>query len=366
MNILFRVDAGGATGLGHFYRSLNLAGILLSRGHRLWFCHLDSEFWKKEAEALFARYCSGFALSETRDAPVRDFSVQESRLPGSLRHFVLKPERANEETLALIERWPVDLLYVDGNQEFSPELALRIKQQARLVFYQNLSASRKLADLYILPSIHQGIEFFSDFSLQTRVARGLDYTMFHPELAQVRPKSRQRIKWQSLALSAGGSDPANTLLRLYGMLKTLDALPARLLFFYGKDYMHHKEIPADIPAGWEFRPFSHQEILQQDALLTAFGVSAYEFLYLGMPLLAYGHQESTAHASGFLAGQSQAFVNLGNIEELEPARLQEAIDRLGQYAFRRELSQKARALMDLRGPERVAGLLEETYNSRVL
>lgn len=43
---LFRVDAGGKVGLGHFYRSWHLARELKKRGHTVEFIHRASHFWK--------------------------------------------------------------------------------------------------------------------------------------------------------------------------------------------------------------------------------------------------------------------------------------------------------------------------------
>ena len=56
MNFLFRVDAGGKVGLGHFYRSVTLAHEITKRGHNVIFQHEKSIFWnsiKKKLEIQF-------------------------------------------------------------------------------------------------------------------------------------------------------------------------------------------------------------------------------------------------------------------------------------------------------------------------
>ena len=61
-NILFRVDAGGKIGLGHFFRSMTLANELASNSYEISFTFRSSDFWDKTMKSGF-KYTT-YPLSE--------------------------------------------------------------------------------------------------------------------------------------------------------------------------------------------------------------------------------------------------------------------------------------------------------------
>ena len=330
--ILFRVDAGAQTGLGHFYRSVHLAQELLTRGFDITFTYQPSAFWQQQ---------------------------QASGLPFLLQP--LEPQTGLDE-LAIIQRdRRFTYLFVDGFIDYSPAYIEKIKQcGVTVIFYQNLSPAKSLPDIFIVPSLHQDAAFFADFPSTTEVYQGLDYFTFNQELSELPVKSPpQEIK--HVAFAAGGSDPRHTLLTLYALLEA-SALPASLqcTFYYGENCVYRDRIPSSVRAGCEWKPFSHQAILDNDLLITTFGVSTYEFMALGMPVFSFGHQQSNAASLQYLAEQTGAVVDLGLIDTLDASTLAATIRAfVDESALSQRQVQNARAILDRRGVQRIAQIIEE-------
>ncbi|MDD4672224.1 MAG: hypothetical protein PHI03_04760 [Bacteroidales bacterium] len=329
MKILFRVDAGGKTGLGHFYRSLSLARELHSRGHIVIFSHLKSDFW---------------------DAVINnDFPFQ---------HIELDNHNSENETKEFIFQKDIDVFYVDGIINFNKEFIDKVKSNSIVIFYQNLSPSRVYADIFIIPSIHQDDSFYQSFTENTRIYKGLEFFTFHPFILNLKPKVNINPTLSSIAVSAGGSDPNRTLLAIYSLVSKEISKSIKFVFYYGKDFLHKESIPSKPPANIQFLPFNHADILKNDILITSFGVSTYEFLYLGIPIMSYGHQISNARASDFLESQTNSLISLGEINKITSKKFKSAFVNIEKQSVRKELSNKAKRMLDLKGTKRIVEIIE--------
>ncbi|MDD3352761.1 hypothetical protein [Zoogloea sp.] len=335
MKILFRVDAGGKVGLGHFYRSVTLARKLREDGHEVIFSFLESPFWSARLEAGF------------------DFLVKP-----------LHEAEAEEATCSYIASHDVDIYYVDAILDFSYGFIERLREISKVVFYQNMSASGPRADVFIYPSSRVNQDFFGQFDSRPMVFRGLEYVVFHPDISLLPMKGRFAGGVHNVAVSAGGTDPLDTLRRIYGVVRNDIFKAYRFVFFYGSDYAFKNAIPRDLPSNVEFREFDHGEILRADVLLTAFGVSTYEFLSLGMPVIAYGHQASNAIASDELAQSTGALISLGEIGAVNQDGIADALLQLSRPEFRAEMLQRASRAIDMDGVRRVAAVLQTACGPR--
>lgn len=330
MKILFRVDAGGNVGLGHFCRSISLAKRLREKGYVVVFSFVESVFWSD-------RMREGF-----------DFAVEP-----------LNQVDSEEKTRRFIELHGIDVYYVDAILEFSDGFVESLRQICRVVFYQNMSRSAPLADVFIYPSLRVNPDFFAQFDIRSVIYRGLEFVLLHPDIAKIPRKVNLHKKVSTVAVAAGGTDPLDTLRRIYSIVKAGGFNEFRFVFFYGSDYAFKTEIPRDCPLNIEFQEFDHRSILKADVLLTAFGVSTYEFLCLGMPVIAYGHQASNAVASDEFAQNTGALVSLGEIKFVNQGILRDALSRLAQHEVREVMMKAASTAIDTNGVDRVAAILEK-------
>lgn len=326
--ILLRVDASASVGLGHFFRSLHLADYLNSQGHHVSFAHIASEFWQNLTDFPFP----AIALSE---------------------------DNAEEVMLQHIKEYDIDVFYVDGMLEFSERFVKEAKKDAVMVFYQNLTPGRKDADVYFLPSIYQDEEFFNVFNVSAKIYKGLEYFTFNPVIENITRKKEQKINVTRIAVAAGGSDPYDVLRKVWQCLSK-SSLKNNIVFtfYYGESYFFINGRPEDT-ANMRFEKFSLEGIKENDILITAFGVSAYEFIYLQVPVISMGYNNTHNKASKVTAEKTSAFLHLGLIDELVTADFEKAVESMLPKNVRDAYAERSKDLLDLNGVKRVANVIEK-------
>ena len=328
--ILFRVDAGEKVGLGHFFRSYNLAQALAENAYSVTFVHAKSTFWN---------------------------SIENFQFP----HIELNGHNINNETINICLDRQYDLLYVDSILDFEAKSFNKLKNSTKVIFYQNLSESRHLADVYILPSIHQQESYFLKFDkLKTQIYQGLEYFTFNAKLDKLVPKQiNLNTDISEIGIICGGSDPRNVTGKLYDLIDFLKWKNIVFNFYLGENYMHINSIPQTHYKNVNFLPYDMSLIHNNDLLIAAFGVSTYEFMALGMPIISIGHQESNTNASKVLKEKTDAIYHLGLIDLLESDILNRTIDKfVGDRTIRKLLSEKSKAILDLKGIERIVKIIE--------
>jgi spore coat polysaccharide biosynthesis predicted glycosyltransferase SpsG len=334
MKILIRADAGDSIGLGHFYRSVSLAEQLENNNHTVDFICNKTLFWENIVANKFNRNVF-FINQENSEINV---------IKNSNYHYYI----------------------IDGNIEYPEEVITNIKMTCKVVMYQNLTNSRFLSDIYILPSIHQNSSFFEGFSSKTKVFKGLQYFTFNNSITRCNTVNICE-KVTKIGVITGGSDPNNVLSFLYKLIIQFRIYEIfndiNFTFFYGNNYMHKDQINAH-NENHKFKEFDLKYVLNNDIIITAFGVSTYELLALGMPLISLGHQNTTSIASDYLAKKSNSFLSLGYYQDITKEKLKETIEILLDYDLRKTLNQNAVKLLDLHGTERIIKILEEEINEK--
>lgn len=333
MKILMRVDAGGAIGLGHYYRSMNLCQELKDHNHEIIITYLPSTFW----------------------------SHQTNKIDG-IQYFQLDADSQWEETFELISLHQPHVYYVDAIINMPKSFAQMAKNQSKLIFYQNITSSYDLANIFILPSAHLP-RFIKP--MKKGFYQGLQYLILNKKLDQIEKKNTLKNQIEHIAITAGGSDPSGSMLRVLEAITSDMVLLKKYkwCFYLGVDFVHRDEfINQMIPYQDQIShdTFDHESILQNDILIGAFGVSTFEFMYLGIPIIAFGHQDANADAASFLEQSTKSLVSIGNIHlhsTFEIATSLKSIladeDKLKQQA------KNAQNIIDLKGAERVRKLIEK-------
>ena len=186
--LLFRVDAGDQFGLGHYYRSYNLALALKREGYLVVFIHKPSSFW------------ACLKLLE-------------------FDHITLSDSNSNNEMILYCKQENFWGLYVDGIIDFQ-EKDINLLKGIQVIFYQNLSNSRHFADVFILPSIHQNASFFKNFDKKrTQIYQGLEYFTFNAKLNQCNSKELTiDHEINNIGIICSGSDPKNVMISIYDLI----------------------------------------------------------------------------------------------------------------------------------------------------
>lgn len=328
--ILFRINAGAQYGLGHFYRSVAVANKLVEKGFEVHFMHNSSKFWEEKDTIEDLRGIANY------------FSNQDDCFDDDINTIVKKKYNA---------------VILDGNFVYSKDAWNRLRKKGvRLINYQNLSCSRHLCDVYIIPSIHQQADFFSEFDDQkTRIYQGLQFLTFNNKLKGIN-RVKRNCSIRKIGITTGGSDPKNILKTIFNYVK--DNTKFHFVFFYGSNYMFKEGLQDFKSSNTTVTPYRIEDVLATDLLISAFGVSTYEFLLLGMPIIAIGHQQSNAAAADYLAAHTGAILSLGDVEKLSAEILNHTIAKLAENNLDiKNMLQNSSKLMDFQGNERVANII---------
>lgn len=324
------MDAGEKIGLGHFHRSYSLALALKNKGCLVTFAHEKSSFWNL----------------------MKDFEFQ---------HIELDSHDTNNNMFDICLQDKYRILYVDGILEFDEGNVEKLKGKTKLVFYQNIGQSRHLADVFILPSIHQEKHFFKNFNTaKTQVFQGLEYFTFNSKISELAPKQitpNNTIK--NIGIICGGSDPRNVMLSVFKLIDFNEWPTISFNFYYGDNYMHQNSIPKEYAKNASFLSYDVKIISKNDVLIAAFGVSTYEFMALGMPIISVGHQEANAYASKILEEKTKSIYHLGLIDFLTKEVLNDTIGKFtSDHTISQKLSEKSKLLIDLKGIDRIVRIME--------
>jgi spore coat polysaccharide biosynthesis predicted glycosyltransferase SpsG len=222
------------------------------------------------------------------------------------------------------------------------------------------------SDVVIDGSIAPG-SFQNAFSQKAEIFRGADYMILDPVLQQLhRKRRRTRKKIQSVVINLGGGNSRTFFPKILEGLKLWDqevtVIGIRGFVRWGQDLLERKDWHP-IHFRWESAapyPF----LMNADLAITAGGLSAYEALCTGTPLLALSYDPLQQIAIHAMAGAG-ACVDLGPGEDLNPIQLAEALARLDADCEGRErISLKGKTIVDGCGAERVSGIVRDLIYRR--
>lgn len=197
---------------------------------------------------------------------------------------------------------------------------------------------------------------------------GTPYMVLDPPfhaLHQQKKLIRKKIK--SVFINLGGGDSNRYFLRLLEGLKLwaheVEVVGAPGFARWGQEALERMDWQP-VVFRWESGSIDNF-LFQADLAITAGGLSAYEALCTGTPLMALsydGFQQSTISA----LAEAGACVCLGPGDNLDPARLPAALSVLERNVMERQrLSWRGRKIVDGRGAERVSQIIRNLILNRL-
>ena len=329
--VIFRVNAGSQTGLGHFMRCLALAEALQAKG----------------TDIIFTGNCN---------LPLVSKKLQALNIP-------LIPFESNESS-AFLDHYPPkenSWVVMDGYFFMEP-LALQIKKSGyRLLMVEDyIRLNRYVADIVVNPNIGaEKLKYQSDSG--TLFRQGLDYVFLRQEyLTRKSQHPAKKPSVENLLITLGGSDTTSYFPKI---LKALDFLHESCnVRIVGTEAVRElKEFKdSKLKDKMELLPLveDYPSLLHwADLALTAGGSTCWELSYLGVPFVTLILAENQAPIAEGLS-ERKAAMNAGWITALEPGRLEEILKRLFRNPEERALLlNNASALVDGKGVERIIGLM---------
>lgn len=313
MRVLFRVDGDTATGLGHVTRCLNLARAL-------------------DGEVLFASKGGSPGFHQVA------------------RHFECLPCEDNGGLRAVLRRFRPDVVVVDllGNSD----RYLSGIEVPTVSLFDSSAPSPVSRGIVINHNILQGPSHGPVFYL------GPAYVIVSPAFRQERLFAQQ---CRSILVNSGGSDPYGLTLKVVAALSSLDDLLTVVVGAACPDYEELRRLERQ--RGFAlYHDVANDEmaalIKESDIVVTAGGNTLYECAAAATPSIVVCHHHRHEEVAAAFAARGAA-INLGVGQGLAGERVLGAVRLLmGDAGARRGLGQRAQSLVDGRGVERVATLVQ--------
>jgi UDP-2,4-diacetamido-2,4,6-trideoxy-beta-L-altropyranose hydrolase len=210
--------------------------------------------------------------------------------------------------------------------------------------------------------------FKHDFSPDAEIFRGADYTILDPVFQQLHQKRRRiRKKIRSVVINLGGGDSRKFFFSILEGLKLwaqdVEAIGFKGFVPWGQECLERMDWHP-LHFRWE-NASPGQFLFNADLAITAGGLSGYEALCAGTPLLALSYdslQQTTIDAMA-AAG---ACISLGPGDVLDPIQLAESLSSIdGDNDLRARLSFNGKKIIDGLGIERVSSIVRNMVYERV-
>jgi UDP-2,4-diacetamido-2,4,6-trideoxy-beta-L-altropyranose hydrolase len=335
MNVIIRCDSSIEIGTGHLYRCLALGIELKERGHAVTFACLDIS-GNLNAEVIK----NGFVLLES--PPGAD---PEEWIPG-----------ISQQDICIIDRYLLDTKY---------ESKLR-RIARKVIAIDDWGNRRHDADIIIDPSISSGSDLRRKMNPDIAFYSGPDWVLLRKEFSKARVNSKPRDCFKNTVVFFGGTDPKDLMIDYFKAISKLDSeLHFHLLISAlhpRKDELLKAHKPAHVTI--QISPPNVAEFLSRmDLYFGSAGTISWERLCLGIPGSTVSIAENQVDVARNL-DQMGLQTYLGPCETVLPREgLRQLIAQATRPDRLKEMSRKAFGLIDGRGCERAAAVMEKICGS---
>jgi spore coat polysaccharide biosynthesis predicted glycosyltransferase SpsG len=303
-----------------------------------------------------------YAHGLTACAYIRPNRHLESYLADHGIPFRFVPDAADETAAlrAILEDPQNSLIVIDRIYPYSQREVAELAEQIPVFMIHNDCQGLAECHGVVFPVAHLSTE--REVELRKRVRRGLfrvgfDFVMLgHGALASPRLSPQGYV-----GLTTGASDPAGIMLRVLGLLASTRPVPA-LRAFYGRSFSELGALDVirpTLPDWVSVAPFDTNALFRSAAAICAFGVTAYELLYRGIPFASIGHTVRAVEGSAILAERLGLPTDLGALDSLAPQSLGANLKNLSDVSMQAEFRRATGGLVDGLGVRRVSQLVAE-------
>lgn len=332
-NVIFRVDGGNDAGLGHLIRSLSLCKLLSKR--------------QTDINIYFIGKSNPYIHQKLKKENVPFIALKE------LDEF--------EDLMSWTLKLKPSFIFIDTNYSYSLQQIASLNKVSKVVLFNNLYEGAFASYCTIIPNAHRKDEELQLYSPIPKLYNGIDYVLINDKILTYERKTKCIEKGQ-IGITTGGSDPANVLLRLLHILQDPRLLGNKIVAFYGENYMHKDEL-------FEFInhykgknilavPYEFNRLISSEVVICTFGVSTYELLYCGKPIISVGHSQFNTEAASILNKKYNCFVDWGYAQELKPNMCVNSIlNLLDSQELLQYYSTRGWELIDGKGLHRITDIL---------
>lgn len=306
MLVAIRADATTSSGVGHAMRCLALAEEFVQSGDRIhWIGDLASQPWLVD---------------------------QVSHLTKS----ITEPAGSESEQAKQILKFDPDLTIVDS-YSLGEAFCSQVQRHSN-VLMAIIDASSHLphADMFVSPNVDS---IAGEIVQSVPMLHGVPYVLIRKELRRIKmqmnnwgPQYSGSSRPLRVAVLLGGTDVAGLAPRLVkslvslGVRLSISAVPRPITLAVTPGEVHR--IGSSTVCWWNAGRDIYSHVVEADLIISAAGVSSWEFLYLGLPLALIQVADNQASNYDWMTAQGYAW-GIGRSAEFQDSRpLTTALGRL--------------------------------------
>ncbi len=340
MKIIFRVDGYQEIGLGHIVRCKSIADNILKRD--------------KNNKIIFISKLDSYSKSILKNKDIQVINL-------------LCNESEEKNILKYVDQTKGDVLFIDNIYNYDPEFLIKLRKKIQVILFHYFRPACFYADKYILPSAHTSGTILKNKlwdKSDVKFFYGPDYVIINRDIQEIK-KNRIRNKKNTsrlkLVVTTGGSDPKGVLLKVTEWLSNSNLKNVDICILKGQVFMHDKDLNSlikKLPSYIKIIVYNQNELIDADIAICTFGVSTYELMYLGIPVISIGHASANVQGSYLLQKRYNTLIDLGLIDELNENKFILNLELvLNSSVIRSNLSTQASEIIDGKGLDRVTDLI---------
>jgi len=235
---------------------------------------------------------------------------------------------ANEEDflLYLASKNPDGIWIIDTKKQLHENFLPSLKENCDvLLLIENISKNMQYADGILFPAAHLDYDILNPWlpnEKRDKVLTGWDWILLRNEITRA---SVSNVKFP-LVITTGGSDPRGVFFKIWDLLKGTN-IPAT--FLIGTSFANRDKLPV-ADDFMDIAEFDIKYIASAGTVISTFGTSVAECLFLKKPVISLGHSYENAIGSKILSSRTPACINLGYFEDVTRELLLNEINRLKQ------------------------------------
>ena len=228
--------------------------------------------------------------------------------------------------LALASENPDGIWIIDTKKHLQENFIPSLKENCDvLLLIENISKNMHYADGILFPAAHLDYDILNSWlpkEKRDKVLTGWDWILLRNEITNA-PVSK--VKYP-LVITTGGSDPRGVFFKIWDLLEGTDV---HATFLIGSSFVNRDKLPV-ADNFLDIAEFDINYIASAGTVISTFGTSIAECLFLKKPVISLGHSYENAIGSEILSSRTPACINLGYFEGVTRELLLNEIDRLKQ------------------------------------
>ena len=278
-----------------------------------------------------------------------------------------------EQTMLVSKDVSASWIVLDG-YHFDAAYQRSIKELGKklLLIDDNGCASHYYADVVLNQNIHASEKLYSKREPNTSLLLGTRYALLREEFLIWQGWKRQIPELaQNILVTLGGSDPENVTKKIYDAIIQLEFSQLNVIIIAANNQYSHQmkcfvekskvniELKSNVEKTSDLMAWA-------DIAISAGGTTTWELAFMGLPMITIAIADNQCQVVEELS-KDRVAVNAGWHKDITPSMIAENISELiCDRKKRSEMSQRAQALVDGNGADRVLKALRSASSSQAI